>query len=99
MSTEGGSRIAKALGDKRAVVLRNHGLLTVGERVDAAVGSFVLMERVAEVHMKAREAKPISPASARLARDDLNRLQSSRGAFWSMVERHLGDPGVVEVSS
>lgn len=97
MSTAGGTRIAKALGAHRAVILRNHGLLTVGKRVDAAVGSFVLMERVAEVHMKAREARPISPASARLARDDLNRLQSARGAFWSMVERHIGDSRTIEM--
>ena len=97
MSTAGGTRIAKALGAHRAVILRNHGLLTVGKRVDAAVGSFVLMERVAEVHMKARAACPISPASARLARDDLNRLQSARGAFWPMVERHIGDPRTLEM--
>ena len=99
LSTAGGSRIADALGSNRAIILRNHGLLTVGERVDAAVGSFVLMERVAEVHMKVSEAKPISAASARQARDDLNRLQSARGAFWSMVERHIEDPGVVEAAS
>ena len=99
VSTDGGRRIAKALGSHRAVILRNHGLLTVGDRVDAAVGSFVLMERVAEVHMKTRQAKPISAASARLAREDLNRLQSARGAFWSMVERHLEDPSIVEPAS
>lgn len=98
MSTDGGARIAEALGGQRAIILRNHGLLTVGPRVDAAVGSFVLMERVAEVHMKTRRARPIGPTSARMARDDLNRLQSARGAFWSMVERHVGDAMVVEVA-
>ena len=35
-STEGGKRIAVALGPHRAVVLRNHGLLTVGTGVDEA---------------------------------------------------------------
>jgi ribulose-5-phosphate 4-epimerase/fuculose-1-phosphate aldolase len=95
-SVEGGKRIAVALGDKRAIILRNHGLLTVAGRVDEAVGSFVHMERVAEAHMKAREARPISPGAARYARDDLVRYGAGRVAFWSMVARHIPDPSVVD---
>jgi len=95
-STEGGKRIAEALGRTRAVILRNHGLLTVGGRVDEAVGSFVHMERVAEAHMKARDAKPISPEAARYAQADLVRIGAGRLAFWSLVARHIGDPSVVE---
>ena len=90
-----GARIAKALGHTRAIILRNHGLLTVGDRVDAAVGSFVQMERVAEVHMKARDAVPISPAAARFAQKDLNRY-GTKVAFQALVARHIGDPSVVE---
>jgi ribulose-5-phosphate 4-epimerase/fuculose-1-phosphate aldolase len=95
-SCDGGQRIAAALGSKRAIVLRNHGLLTVGDRVAEAVGSFVLMERVAEAHMKAHHAKPISPAAARWAKADLTRHGAGRVAFWSLVARHIGDPSVVE---
>ena len=94
-SVEGGKRIAVALGGKRAIILRNHGLLTVADRVDESVGSFVHMERVAEVHMKARQARPISPAAARYARSDLIHYGASRVAFWSLVARHIGDPSVV----
>jgi len=94
-SVEGGKRIAVALGTQRAVILRNHGLLTVGERVDESVGSFVFMERVAEAHMKARDAKPISPEAARFARADLRRHGPGRAAFWSLVSWHIGDPAVV----
>ena len=94
-SVEGGKRIAVALGDKRAIILRNHGLLTVGPRVDEAVGSFVHMERVAEVHMKARDAKPISPEAARYAQADLVRLGVGRFSFQALVARHIGDPDVV----
>lgn len=94
-SVEGGKRIAVALGKCRAVILRNHGLLTVGERVDEAVGSFVQMERVAEVQMKARLARPISPEAARYARTDLTRYGAGRVAFWSLVARYIGDPDVV----
>lgn len=95
-SLDGGGRIAAALEDKRAIILRNHGLLTVGRRVDEAVGAFVQMERVAEVHMKARQAKPISREAALFAKADLDRIQTARGAFWSMVQRHLGDIRVVD---
>lgn len=94
-SVEGGKRIAVALGRCRAVILRNHGLLTVADRVDEAVGSFVHMERVAEVHMKARAARPISPEAARYAQADLVRHGAGRVAFWSLVARHIGDPDAV----
>jgi ribulose-5-phosphate 4-epimerase/fuculose-1-phosphate aldolase len=91
-SVEGGKRIAAALGRARAIVLRNHGLLTVGDGVDQAVGRFVHLERVTEVHMKARDAKPISPAAARFAKADLDRIDIGRLGFWQLVSRHLADP-------
>jgi len=94
-SADGGRRIAAALGSNRAVILRNHGLLTVGESVAEAVGSFVFLERVAEAHMKARDAKPISAAAARFAKTDLTRHGIGRAGFWSLVARHIGDPSAV----
>jgi ribulose-5-phosphate 4-epimerase/fuculose-1-phosphate aldolase len=94
-SVEGGKRIAAALGGKRAIILRNHGLLTVAGRVDEAVGSFVQMERVAEAHMKARGAVPISAEAARHAQKDLVRFGAGRVGFWSLVSRHIGDASVV----
>jgi ribulose-5-phosphate 4-epimerase/fuculose-1-phosphate aldolase len=94
-STDGGKRIAEALGPNRAVILRNHGLLTVGDSVAESVGSFVMMERVAEIHMKAREAKAISPGAARYAREDLRRFGPGRIGFGSLVARHIPDPSVV----
>jgi ribulose-5-phosphate 4-epimerase/fuculose-1-phosphate aldolase len=51
-STDGGKRIAATLATTRGVILRNHGLLTVGGTVDAAVGFLALMERSAEVQLK-----------------------------------------------
>ncbi|HSG91172.1 MAG TPA: class II aldolase/adducin family protein [Pseudomonadales bacterium] len=96
LSTEGGDRIAQALGDNRAIILRNHGLLTVGQRVDQAVSTFVRMERVCETHMKVRNAKPISREAALLAKEDLNRIRSDIAGFWFMVGRHIGDDSVVD---
>jgi ribulose-5-phosphate 4-epimerase/fuculose-1-phosphate aldolase len=93
---EGGKRIALALGGNRAVILRNHGLLTVADRVDEAVGSFIIMERVAEAHMKARNARPISAEAARYAKQDLTRNGAGRSAFDWLVASHIADPTVVD---
>ncbi|MFE0172757.1 class II aldolase/adducin family protein [Streptomyces sp. NPDC059002] len=51
-----GRRIAAALGDHKAVILRNHGLLTVGDSVDAAAWWFITMERSCQVQLSARAA-------------------------------------------
>ncbi|WP_367135343.1 MULTISPECIES: class II aldolase/adducin family protein [Streptomyces] len=71
---EEGSRIATALGPHKAVVLRNHGLLTVGDTVDAAAWWFITMERSCQVQLAAKAAgKPvlIDQASARHTRGQL----------------------------
>lgn len=95
-STVAGQRIADSLGNNRAIILRNHGLLTVGASVSESVGCFVTMERVAEVHMKVRDAKPISPEAARFAKADLDQYGAGRYQFASMVSRHIGDTSVVD---
>jgi ribulose-5-phosphate 4-epimerase/fuculose-1-phosphate aldolase len=57
---EEGRRIAAALGTRKAIILRNHGLLTVGDSVDAAAWWFVTMERSCQVQLTARAAgKPV----------------------------------------
>jgi len=95
-SADAGKRIAEALGMNRAVILCNHGLLTVGDSVAEAVGSFVFLERAAEAHMKAREAKPISAEAARFAKADLTKYGAGRVGFRSLVARHIGDPSIVD---
>lgn len=62
-----GERIAAALGDNKAAILQNHGLLTVGESVDEAAWWFVTMERSCQAQLMAEAAgKPvlISPEAA-----------------------------------
>ncbi|MFH8989021.1 class II aldolase/adducin family protein [Streptomyces sp. NPDC017940] len=52
-------RVAAALGDHddhKALVLRNHGLLTIGGSVDAAAWWFISMERSCRVQLAARAA-------------------------------------------
>lgn len=94
-SVEAGQRIANVLGNNRAIILRNHGLLTVGDSVAEAVGSFVSMERVAESHMKVRNPNPISAEAARFAKEDLVAHGYGRNGFSWLVKRHVGDPEIV----
>jgi ribulose-5-phosphate 4-epimerase/fuculose-1-phosphate aldolase len=56
LDTEEGKRIAHALADAKAVILRNHGLLTVGQTVDEAVWWFITMERSCQVQLMAEAA-------------------------------------------
>ena len=56
LDIEEGKRIAAALGTNKAVILRNHGLLTVGHCVDAAVWSFITMERSCQAQLLAEAA-------------------------------------------
>jgi len=53
---EEGKRIAHALGEHKAAILRNHGLLTVGHSVDEAVYWFATMERSCQAELEARSA-------------------------------------------
>lgn len=51
-----GEQIAKALGPMKGVILRNHGLLTVGGSVDEAAWWYLSMERNCQVQMMAEAA-------------------------------------------
>jgi ribulose-5-phosphate 4-epimerase/fuculose-1-phosphate aldolase len=52
-----GKRLAKALGDHKAVILSNHGLLTVGTTsVDEAAWWFITMERTCHAQLLAEAA-------------------------------------------
>jgi ribulose-5-phosphate 4-epimerase/fuculose-1-phosphate aldolase len=60
LDTQEGKRIATALGDRKAAILRNHGLLTVGHSVDEAAWWFITMDRSCQVQLMAEAAgKPV----------------------------------------
>src|SRR5947207_2335001 len=56
LDLEEGKRIAHALGDHKAAILSNHGLLTVGHSVDEAAFWFITMERSCQVQLMAEAA-------------------------------------------
>ena len=97
VSPIGGARIADALGSNRLVILRNHGLLTVGETVEGAVGAFVVAERVAEVHVKAGEAgRPISVEGAKKVAAHYTNQNLEWHAFQWLARELVPDLGVVD---
>ena len=56
LDLEEGQRIPQALGQRKAVILRNHGLLTVGHTVDEAAWWFITMERSCQAQLLAEAA-------------------------------------------
>jgi L-fuculose-phosphate aldolase len=68
---EEGEIISTALGDKRAVLLAHHGLLTAAKTIEEATVLAFYVERAAKLQLMARGAgtiKPIEPEVAREAR-------------------------------
>jgi ribulose-5-phosphate 4-epimerase/fuculose-1-phosphate aldolase len=73
LDLEEGKRLAHSLGDSKAVILRNHGLLTVGQSVDEAAWWFITMERSCQAQLLAEAAgKPV------LIDHDMARLTSTQ---------------------
>lgn len=69
LDTHEGDRIAATLGNKKAIILCNHGLLTVGQSVDEAAWWFISMDRCCQGQLMAEAVgKPIviDPDTAKL---------------------------------
>jgi ribulose-5-phosphate 4-epimerase/fuculose-1-phosphate aldolase len=61
METSEGDRIAEALGYNKAAILKNHGLLTVGNSVEEAVWWFISMERCCQSQILAESMTNLKP--------------------------------------
>ena len=89
LDLEEGKRIAHALGDHKAVILRNHGLLTVGRSVDEAVWWFITMERSCQAQLLAEAAGTpvqISPEMAELTSTQVGSHLSGWFSFAPLYE-------------
>jgi ribulose-5-phosphate 4-epimerase/fuculose-1-phosphate aldolase len=64
---EEGKRIAHALGGNKAAILKNHGILTVGQTIEETIFWYVTMERTCEVELAARAAGEPIPIDAAMA--------------------------------
>lgn len=89
LELEEGKRIAEVLGENKALILRNHGLLTVGHTVDEAAWWFIKMERSCQAQLMAEAAgKPvlIQPDSAHLAQTQVGSHQIGWFSFQPLYE-------------
>jgi ribulose-5-phosphate 4-epimerase/fuculose-1-phosphate aldolase len=87
LDEEEGRRIAKALGSAKGIILRNHGLLTVGGSVEEAGWWFVAMDRSCQVQLLAEAAGTpvrIDEASARATREVIGSPEIARFNFKTM---------------
>lgn len=56
MEGEEGKAIAEAIGDKKAAILQNHGLLTASDSIEATVFWFVSLEKLCHTSLMAMAA-------------------------------------------
>jgi ribulose-5-phosphate 4-epimerase/fuculose-1-phosphate aldolase len=83
LDPEEGKRIAHALGENKAVILRNHGLLTTGYSVDEAVWSFITMERTCQAQLLAEAAGTPVKIADEMARTTHDQTGSPIACYFS----------------
>jgi ribulose-5-phosphate 4-epimerase/fuculose-1-phosphate aldolase len=83
LDVEEGKRIAHALGDAKACILRNHGLLTVGQTVDEAAWWFITLERSCQVQLMADAAGDPIPIDEEFAALTQTQVGTSMGGWFS----------------
>lgn len=90
LDTSEGKRIGEALGDRKAVILRNHGLLSVGHSVDEAAWWFITLERSCQAQLLAGAAGkplPIDPENARLAQTQVGTHSNGCLSFQPLYDK------------
>ncbi len=86
-----GDRLAAALGPSKAVILQNHGLLTVGQTIDECAWWFITMERSCQSQLMAEAAGDpikIRPDVARATRQAIGSPEAGWFSFqpiWDKV--------------
>jgi len=84
LETDEGFRIARALGDRKAVILKNHGILTAGPSVEAAAWWYIALDNACHTQLLAEAAGtpvPIDPATAALTHGQVGRAGGALFAF------------------
>jgi L-fuculose-phosphate aldolase len=90
---EEGITIAEALGEKKTILLANHGLIAAGETIEEAAYLAVFFERAAALQLKASGAgkvHPVDPEKAREARDFLLKPKIVEMTFEYWARKALG---------
>lgn len=97
LDTSEGEKIAAALGHRKAVILQNHGILTVGHSVEAAVWRYLAMENACQVQLLAEAAGQTRPMPPEVARHTAGQVGSEIGGiyafqpYWDVVSEEEPD--------
>ena len=67
LSKKQGVKLAQTLGDSRAVLMRNHGIVTVGRTIEEAVILAIDFEKAAEEHLKVFMFKKILEVPSKIS--------------------------------
>src|SRR5471032_251844 len=89
LDTREGARIAEALGSSKAVILKNHGILTAGPTVEAAAWWYIALDNACHTQLLAEAAgtpQPIDEAVARHTHGQIGGPDGARHAFESLYE-------------
>jgi len=78
-----GRKIAETLGSRKAVILQNHGILTVAESVEGAVWRYLAMENACQVQLLAEAAGPTKPMPDAVARHTASQVGTEVGGFYA----------------
>jgi ribulose-5-phosphate 4-epimerase/fuculose-1-phosphate aldolase len=78
-----GQRIAETLGPRKAVILQNHGLLTVGASVESAVWRYIAFENAAQAQLLSEAAGPTRPIPHEVALHTSGQMGSEAGGWFS----------------
>ena len=82
--TDEGARIADALGSRKGVILKNHGILTAGPTVEAAAWWYIALDNACQTQLLAEAAgkpQPIPHAMAALTHEQIGRPNGAARAF------------------
>ncbi|MGH9303040.1 MAG: class II aldolase/adducin family protein, partial [Acidimicrobiales bacterium] len=99
LDAEEGFTISDSLGQNKAVILQNHGLLTVGGSVGAAVWWFLAMEKACECEIHARSVRSpivLSSEVAKVTREQIGTEYTGRFIFSALRAEYLAEHGTVE---
>jgi ribulose-5-phosphate 4-epimerase/fuculose-1-phosphate aldolase len=92
-----GDRIAETLGHRKAVILQNHGNLTVGSTVDEAAWFYITMDRSCQSQLLAEAAGkpiPIAHEAALIARKQVGNPRVAWFQYqplWDLIVREQPD--------
>jgi len=78
-----GERIAAALGNRKAAILQNHGLLTVADSIDAAAWWYITMERSCQAQLLAEAAGTPKPIDREVALHTRETVGSALAGWFS----------------